>query len=176
MEKGTSTTQITLQTRREVHGPPKKSRLKRRVPGKIIDAKFLFYGFDAGDHMLETVFPEQLVFLVLEGVAQRIILVFFEHLVKCRKKHGIFAACVGTIHTDELPEAAREPAPVFRIPQGLGTGKPERDGGETPPCLMLPQEHVNQVSERADLFHAWKKILLLQLLVIILDKRTDYPG
>ena len=53
---------------------PRGSCLSRREPGQLIDAQFLLYGRDAGDHMLETVFPEQLVLLLLEGIAQRIVL------------------------------------------------------------------------------------------------------
>ncbi len=61
-------------------------------------------------------------------------------------------------------------------PQGLMAGEPEHDGGETPPRLVLPQEHVDQVGERACLFHARKNMLLLQLLVIILHEGADYAG
>jgi hypothetical protein len=51
-----------------------------------------------------------------------------------------------------------------------------RDIGEPSPRLVLLQKHIHKIDKLVRLLEAREKKILLQLLVIILDKFTENSG
>ena len=83
---------------------------------------------------------EELILLLLELLAQRVVLVLGDELVERGEQHRILVSLVRFVHVDERKQRRAELRPLFRVLHQLH--RAVRQGA---PALMLRVQRLHQV-------------------------------
>jgi hypothetical protein len=124
--------------------------------GEIVKPECLLNAGNLLHNALKTMIVEQLVFLVLELVAQFIILLGRHQAPNCRKQHGILSSFMRTIHSNELLERRAESMTGFGIFETGGCCQLYDPLGQTTTCFVLQTEGLHKSDEFASILEAGK--------------------
>ena len=87
------------------------------------------------------------------------------------KQDRILACLVGTVHAQEATQSIGQLVPVGgHILQGSGCLPIREFGCEFPPAFVLSLQGVYQANQLFGLAEAWKQVIFLEFLVVLLDK------
>src|SRR5437867_3222917 len=123
-------------------------------------------------HPLESFFSEELVFSLFEIFTQRRVFVLRHELAECGEKNRIFARLVRRVHAHELMQRGRE---RLFIGVGLQARTRERQNpfSDSSPGLVLGVERIDEIDELVLLSESRKEMILFELLVVLLDERSN---
>src|SRR5438874_675090 len=82
------------------------------------------------DHLFESIVSEQLVLLLLEILAERVVFVAADDLVKRGEEHGILAGFVGAVHAEKRGHRVAELAALVAVAKGFEIRVAKRYVGE----------------------------------------------
>src|SRR6266508_171698 len=143
---------------------------------EVVDPELLLDTGDAVHHLLEAVRAEELVLLVLELLAQGVVLVAADDLAEGGKENRVLPSLVRAVHPDEAFERVRQELALARIADRLESREMQRRVRQPPARAVLRQQHLDQVHQCVGLAEARKEKILLELLVVVLDERPDDSG
>jgi hypothetical protein len=127
-------------------------------------------------HPFEAVLAEQLMFLSLEVLPQRVVFAGRDDLPQRREEDRVLTCRMGPVHADEELEDARQLRRGVRAAQALGRHKMQHLVRELPPLCVLRAQDAHQLHESSGPLEAREEVLLLQPLMVFLNEAADDPS
>src|SRR5206468_7925399 len=90
----------------------------RRKLGEIVNAEAFLDSGHLIHHLLKSILAEELVFLLLEILTQRIEFMRRNDLSKSWKENSVLASFMRIVHADELLHGSNELHPLRFVPKG----------------------------------------------------------
>ena len=131
---------------------------------------------DLGDDPLEAARTEERVLLVLERLAERVVLRGADQRAELGEQDGVLARRVRPVHAAEGPERRREPGAALGGLHGRRRRQLPDRIGDAPPRLVLLAEDGHEVDTLVRPLEAREDEVLLELLVVVLHEAPDDVG
>ena len=142
---------------------------------EIVDTQLFLYVGNFGDHRLEAVLAEKLVFVVLKFFPQRVIFMTGYELPECGEQHGVLAGLVRAVHRIEGSKQTGQPLHI-RVAESRILRQLQYLVGNATPGIVLAEQGVYEIGELASLPKTGEQIVFLLLLMIVFDKAADNTG